>query len=423
MIRRRLAVFFLVGVLLTPSRSNAQFAHSEQKEPPLKLAVSRFPILGTDSARVDVFTQIPLDKLVFLAHSGEFKSTYELSIFAVDKDEMVCGTRIWREEVVKSRFEETRSEDLHHIARTSFILSPGEYSIVANLVDQDSRQSYNASEKVVVTGYPLDQLALSDILLVVEVEKVPGKPDRITPFIGNEISDKTDSFLVYLAIRTPIEEPAQASMRCTVGGKGDTSTVLFFKKLTFDSPLSTHFVAVATSGLKDQKYTLTIKVQVDSLEAEQSIPIQVNWTGFTHLIDDVDQAIEQTRYVATNSQLREMRSVSEEEAKREAFLAFWSALDPTPETPRNELMNEYYRRVAYANTYFRSMQPGWETDMGMVYIIYGPPDDIDRHPFDVSQKPYQVWFYYNKGWRFVFVDVNMLGDYRLVTPLYPSRSY
>ncbi|MBA7483939.1 hypothetical protein ES707_19456 [subsurface metagenome] len=86
-------------------------------------------------------------------------------------------------------------------------------------------------------------------------------------------------------------------------------------------------------------------------------------------------------------------------------------------------MDEYYGRVAYANTYFRSMQPGWETDMGMVYVIYGPPDEIDRHPFDVNQKPYQVWFYYNKGWRFVFVDANMLGDYRLVTPLYPTRSY
>ncbi|MCK4723767.1 MAG: GWxTD domain-containing protein, partial [Dehalococcoidia bacterium] len=67
--------------------------------------------------------------------------------------------------------------------------------------------------------------------------------------------------------------------------------------------------------------------------------------------------------------------------------------------------------------------PGWESDMGMVYIIYGQPDDIERHPFDIDRKPYQIWFYYSKGWRFVFMDVNMLGDYRLVTPLYPSGSF
>ena len=421
--RQLLAIFFLVGMLIAPDRLNAQRFRSEREKSPLELAVSRFPTSGADSVQVNVFTMIPLDKLVFLAHSGGFKSTYELSIFVVDKDEMACGTRIWREEVVKSRFKETQSEGLYHIAHTSFILSPGEYSIVANLMDQDSRQSYKANEKVDVTGYPLDQLALSDILLVSKAEDVPGEPDRIIPFIGDNVSDKVDSFLVYLTIRTPTEEPARASLSCTLGEKGDTSTVLYRKTLTLGSSLSTHFISVATNNLKGQELILTVNVQVDSLEAEQSIPIHMAWTGFSHLIENVDQAIEQARYVATRTQLREMRNASGEEARHEAFLAFWSALDPTPDTPRNELMNEYYRRVAYSNANFGSFLPGWESDMGMVYIIYGGPDDIERHPFDIDQKPYQIWFYYSKGWRFVFMDVNMLGDYRLVTPLYPSGTF
>ena len=423
MIRRLLTIFFLVGVLIAPDRSNAQLLRSEREESPLELTVSRFPTIGADSVRVDVFTQIPLDKLVFLAHSGGFKSTYELSIFAIDKDETAYGTRIWREEVVKSQFKETQSEDLHHIAYTSFILPPGKYRIVANLVDQDSRQSYKAEKKVDVTGYPLDQLALSDIMLVSKAEDMPGEPDRIIPLMGNKVSDKVDSFLVYLAIRTPIKEPVRASLHCTLGEKGDTSAVLFHKTLTLDSPLSTHFFPVATGLLKDQKSTLTVKVQVDSLEAEQSVPIQVTWTGFSHLIDDIDNAIEQARYTAAYAQLREMRKAGGEEARREAFLEFWRTLDPTPETPQNELMNEYYSRVAYANAHFHGFQPGWETDMGMVYIIYGQPDEIERHPFEIDSKPYQIWFYYDKGWRFIFVDVNMLGDYRLVSPLYPTRSY
>ncbi|MBA7611633.1 hypothetical protein ES703_18861 [subsurface metagenome] len=422
MIRRLLAIFFLVVMLIAPDRLNAQRFRPEREKSPLELAVSRFPTSGADSVQVNVFTQIPLDKLVFLAHSGGFKSTYELSIFVVDKDEMACGTSIWREEVVKSRFKETRSEDLYHIAHTSFILSPGEYRIVANLMDQDSRQSYKADKKVDVTGYPLDQLALSDILLVSKAEDVPGEPDRIIPFIGDKVSDKVDSFLVYLAIRTPTEEPARASLSCTLGEKGDTSTVLYHKTLTLGSSLSTHFISVATSNLKGQELTLTVNVQVDSLEAEQSIPIQIAWTGFSQLIEDVDQAIEQARYVATRAQLRKMRKASGE-TRREVFLAFWRTLDPTPETPRNELMNEYYSRVAYANNHFRSLLPGWETDMGMVYIIYGSPDEVERHPFDMDSKPYQIWFYYNKGMRFVFVDVNMLGDYRLITPLNPMRSF
>jgi len=416
-----LTIALLLVVLLAPDRSISQRRWGEPEKSPLELAVSRHPTQTADSVQVDVFTQIPLDHLVFLAYSGGFKSTYELSIFAVDKDEMVRSTRIRREEVVTSRFEETQSEDLHHIAHTYFILSPGEYRIVANLMDQDSRQRHQASEKIDVTGYPLGQLVIGDILLLTEAERVPGKPDRITPFVGNRVSDQADSIYISFLIRAPIEKPSQAYLHYTLMEKGDTS-VTFHKTLNLGSALSTHIIPMATSHLKELEYTLTVRMQVDSLVAEQSAPIHVTWTGFYHLIEDVDQAIEQARYVATRAQIREMREASGE-AKREAFLSFWRARDPTPETPKNEIMDEYYRRVAYANAHFRSFLPGWESDMGMVYIIYGQPDDIERHPFDIDQKPYQIWFYYGKGWRFVFMDVNMLGDYRLVSPLYPGGSF
>ncbi|MQY64607.1 MAG: hypothetical protein GH143_09975, partial [Calditrichaeota bacterium] len=317
-----LTIALLLVVLLAPDRSISQRRQSEREKSPLELAVSRHPTQTADSVQVDVFTQIPLDHLVFMAYSGGFKSTYELSIFAVDKDEMVRSTRIWREEVVKSRFEETQSEDLYHIAHTYFLLSPGEYSIVANLMDQDSRQRHQASEKIDVTGYPLSQLAIGDILLLTEAERVPGKPDRITPFVGNWVSDQADSFYVYFAICTPMEEPSQASLHYTLGKKDDAAAVAFHKTLNLDSALSTHSIPMATSHLKELEYTLTVRVQVDSLVAEQSTPIRVTWTGFYHLIEDVDQAIEQARYVATRAQIKEMREASGE-ARREAFLSFW----------------------------------------------------------------------------------------------------
>ena len=53
---------------------------------------------------------------------------------------------------------------------------------------------------------------------------------------------------------------------------------------------------------------------------------------------------------------------------------------PNPESPENEFKEEYYRRIAYANEQYASGIPGWKTDRGRVYIMYGPPDDIDSHP-------------------------------------------
>ncbi len=54
----------------------------------------------------------------------------------------------------------------------------------------------------------------------------------------------------------------------------------------------------------------------------------------------------------------------------------------------------------------------------MVFIILGPPNNVDRHPFEYDSKPYEVWEYYNLSKNFVFVDETGFGDYRLVTPMY-----
>jgi len=58
--------------------------------------------------------------------------------------------------------------------------------------------------------------------------------------------------------------------------------------------------------------------------------------------------------------------------EREQFIeAFWQRRDPTPDTVENEFKEEHYRRIAYANERFASGIPGWRTDRGRIYIIWG----------------------------------------------------
>ena len=66
--------------------------------------------------------------------------------------------------------------------------------------------------------------------------------------------------------------------------------------------------------------------------------------------------------------------------EREQFIeGFWQRRDPTPDTVENEFKEEHYRRIAYANERFSSGIPGWRTDRGRIYIMWGPPDEIDSH--------------------------------------------
>ena len=104
--------------------------------------------------------------------------------------------------------------------------------------------------------------------------------------------------------------------------------------------------------------------------------------------------------------------------KADAFKDLWKKKDPTPGTDRNELMEEYYSRVEYANKNFKHYLDGWRTDMGMVFIIFGSPNNVDRHPFDIDAKPYEVWYYYELNRQLVFVDETGFGDYHLTTPIW-----
>jgi GWxTD domain-containing protein len=67
--------------------------------------------------------------------------------------------------------------------------------------------------------------------------------------------------------------------------------------------------------------------------------------------------------------------------EREQFIEqFWLRRSSNPDLPDNDFKEEHYRRIAYANEHYASGIPGWKTDRGRIYIIWGPPDEIDSHP-------------------------------------------
>ena len=67
--------------------------------------------------------------------------------------------------------------------------------------------------------------------------------------------------------------------------------------------------------------------------------------------------------------------------EREQFIEqFWLRRSSNPDLPDNDFKEEHYRRIAYANEHFASGIPGWKTDRGRIYIIWGKPDEIESHP-------------------------------------------
>jgi GWxTD domain-containing protein len=112
---------------------------------------------------------------------------------------------------------------------------------------------------------------------------------------------------------------------------------------------------------------------------------------------------------------------------REIFIeTFWKQRDPTPGTPENEYKDEHTNRFLYANKFYgrSSTREGWQTDMGRIHIILGPPVSIERFESTAFIVPCQAWSYYGNPEKnlpphfvLLFYQRGGAGDYRLYDPV------
>jgi GWxTD domain-containing protein len=136
-------------------------------------------------------------------------------------------------------------------------------------------------------------------------------------------------------------------------------------------------------------------------------------------------------WIITDEERAAFKQLSNDEERDNFIEAFWQRRDPTPDTEENEYKEEHYRRIAYANEHFAAGIPGWKSDRGRMYIMYGPADEIDAHPSggsyerpmeegggETSTFPFETWRYrYLEGIGqeviIEFVDTCMCGDYHM----------
>jgi GWxTD domain-containing protein len=159
-------------------------------------------------------------------------------------------------------------------------------------------------------------------------------------------------------------------------------------------------------------------------QQKKSLKIELSKTYKKWLNEDVV-------WIITDEERAAFRQLSNDEERDNFIEAFWQRRDPTPDTEENEYKEEHYRRIAYANEHFAAGIPGWKSDRGRIYIMYGPPDENDSHPSggnyerpmeegggSTSTFPFEDWRYrYLEGIGqeviIEFVDTCMCGDYHM----------
>jgi GWxTD domain-containing protein len=327
------------------------------------------------------------------------------------------------------------------------VLPPGRYSLKLKLKDLNSKKSGFSEIGLEVPDYSGKDLTLSQIELAYNAEpetvatKFAKGARKVMPNPSGLFTPERQMLYFYAeAYNLPLGDAPQDnySLSFEVLDQNGEKFKDFGTQIVKKPGASSVIISgINISTLPGGNYELRITASdpVTSVEAQSAKDFKV-WReerlveeSVFDFLGDEDQAKRvrnEISYIATRAELK-MWDELNIEGKKNFLEEFWRKRDPEPATPENEFRLEHSRRWNYANAKFSKYQEandGWQTDMGRIYIRYGEPDDIERHPLSLDNKPWEQWHYdeidesfthpRQSGVIFVFVDEDGFGVYRLV---------
>lgn len=416
MIKHIILLFFvtsLISAQVEHSRSENAFAFG----PNFDFDVASYPTGSSELTRVDVFLKIPYSNLQFVNDREGFVAKYSvtLTFYDEDKDNIILE-RLWKERISTKDFGGTVSSKNYNYSYRSFDFKPDKYLIRCEVQDKDSKRNFVVEVIANIEKFYKD-IEVSDLIFVTNKIQSESGP-KLIPSVSNKMTSRDSSLYFFYEIYST--KQTATSVEYTIQDKNDE--VIFKGVSDIELKKGNNFIEHKIPGIQFTLGSYKLIAQVRNEEWEITDGTSKKFVshiyGYPSSITDLDLAIEQMTYIAGGTEISKIEDAEDYSEKLALYQEYWKSKDPSPNTEENEVLNEYYRRIDYANKHFKHYFDGWKTDMGMIYIVLGPPSNVERHPFEYSSKPYEIWDYYDINKRFVFVDQTGFGDYRLLDQQY-----
>lgn len=423
---RILTLAFLLWTLLSliPVSSSGQtdFGFLEERERIFFIDYAAFREETGEKFRFELYYEILTHALSFVKEGEKFKASYEIQVVISNKiNKQVSGTSL-EEDYVVDTYEETRSPLDYLINQLNLSLYSGRYKLRVKLIDQNSGAALELEEDVKIPSRIQKKVVLSDIEFIRRLSDSTGDSrfdklgKTVIPSVSRSYGDTEPMLMFFFEAYGGPPTPEDYLLKYEIRHLNQAFSHEETTRVMLGSEVYHVFDSLWLDGFPSGDYSLKIALlQRDQEKAKIERTFRINWSFVNQLKNEYMTAIEQLRYVASSDEIKELKDVPEDE-RLQKWLEFWKSKDPTPGTPENELKDEYLRRLAYVNQNFTlPTKEGWETDMGMIYMIYGHPDEVEKHPFDRDVRAFQRWYYYQKNLMFLFVDRGD-GEYELQPP-------
>lgn len=413
---------FLLIVVITTGNLTAQDSYKywnsdiDLGEPSFRFKTFERFAENPELVRLDVNVEIVHDVMQFIKSDSGYHAKLDIYLSISQSDGQLLTRKNKHVEVNVDNYAQTNSGRERVSEIFGVELEPGKYDLTIKAVDLESKRSSIREKTVNLKAQDKKKFGISDLMLTNSTEldmqsKTPKSPD---------LWGSTSSAPVHLYTFFDIYRP-------------DPNIVCEIEMVTFDrekrevyrdtlaivggEQVSSYFMPLTLDSLSFGEYEIVLLVRYGSKRVQKNTDIRINSPGIPAAIEDIDAAIEQLALIAEDEEVEKLSALPDN-LKETEFIKFWNNIYPTSGDEENAKMREFYQRVDFTNRKFTNGKQGWRTDRGKVYIIYGKPTEVERHPFTGNQPPYEIWYYNHLNKRFIFTDEHGFGEYRLVTPIW-----
>jgi len=402
---------------------------------------------------MDVYYSVPRSSVGYALAKGGGYSCQLLFRLQIYHEGGLWASKMWKvEETIADSAHLQTANQLVDLIRYQTDAA-GHYRVVLHIQDlHRSSHGDSVSVEVDLRQFSPDEVEMSDLQLASTITSAAGSPTiftkqvyevipNVAALFGESAVDLYYYFEAYHLLKNISSRKYKtvSYVEGTAGKAGEELSASHIKQKRFDSIVEVGRMNVSrlptgsyrlVAGIADSAGTMITsrekKFFVYNPAVTEELAAGRRGAGSTAVgplqtlsEKELDDEFDRMIYVASRAERDMYKSLKSAEAKREFVSSLW-------QSPRNgDALNglayreQYLARARETETRFKSpARPGWKSDRGRVFILYGPADRLDRFPSSTTSLPYETWTYDHLkgqgGVVFIFADRMGFNNYEQV---------
>tara|TARA_Y100001970_G_scaffold278435_1_gene384119 strand:- start:2158 stop:3348 length:1191 start_codon:yes stop_codon:yes gene_type:complete len=371
--------------------------HNKNRDMQINLFVNQVYNYSNNLFEVSINHEISNNHFVFIKDDDVFKANIlsTMQIYDIDNDSIIIQES-WKEELIEKYYESTRSSSKYLLFNKFANLPKGNYHIRVNIQDLDNSNIFKSQKKIDLSAAN----GFGDLSLYLKTDL---NEFLIIKEMDNEF--KIDHNQILLSFQYFNDDKKIDELLLELDGP-DEKYLEKYSNLSMDDN-GFYSIDFVIPDIYYNRFDLILSVSDYSISKSLYLENIDNnfWTN------DSTEIISVMRYILPVADIKSMKKLKLSD-QFEFINNYWADRDPDSNTLENELLVEFTNRVKFVNSKFSDLGKGWRSDRGRVYIIYGPPEMVERYS-NQSDGIYEIWEY-PSGTRFTFLDRNGFGQFMLI---------